>query len=147
MTREPGASVEEDAGPRVPRPRLERRGARRSLAMLAVIAVALGLAMVAAIEGDLPEDLTIVGAFVAGVLKRFGVPASLALLYLEESGGPLPVPGDIYVVYLGTIAAGSPPKLAAVWLAIIAVVVAGSSNLYLVSRRWGHRLLTGRLGR
>jgi hypothetical protein len=33
------------------------------------------------------------------------------------------------------------PNLVATWLGIIAVVVAGSSNLYWISRRWGPTLL------
>jgi membrane-associated protein len=65
---------------------------------------------------------------------------------VEESGVPLPVPGDVYVAYLGNLAAGSVPALVAAWLGIIAVIVAGATNLYLLSRRWGHRLVTNRLG-
>jgi len=84
---------------------------------------------------------------VSRLLKRFGVGASLLLLYIEESGIPLPVPGDVYVIYLGQASARSPSRLVASWLAIIAAVLAASSNLYLLSRRWGGGLLRGRLGR
>jgi membrane protein DedA with SNARE-associated domain len=68
----------------------------------------------------------------------------LGLLYIEESGVPLPVPGDVYVAYLGQLSAGSMPALLASWLGIILVVVAGATNLYWISRRWGRRLLNNR---
>ena len=96
-------------------------------------------------QGDLPEEFSDLASSVNRLLGRFGVGASLFLLYVEESGVPLPVPGDVYVIYLGQASSGS-ASLIASWLAIIAVVVAGSSNLYLLSRRWGGRLIRGRLG-
>jgi membrane-associated protein len=102
---------------------------------------------VALLEGDLPEEFGELASPVNRLLTRFGVPASLFLLYIEESGIPLPVPGDVYVLYLGHVSTGSAGKLIASWLAIIVVVVAGSSNLYLLSRRWGSQLVRGRLGR
>jgi membrane protein DedA with SNARE-associated domain len=116
------------------------------LAVLTVVGLTLLLLLVAIIEGDVPEGFADLRGFVRGVFLRFGVPGSLALLYLEESGVPLPVPGDVYVLYVGHAAAGSTVKWVGGWLAIIAVVVAGSSNMYLVSRHWGERLLQGRLG-
>ncbi len=119
---------------------------RRLLALLSVLGVALVLLVVAFLEGDLPEEVIDVVAFARGALTRYGAPLSFGLLYIEESGVPLPVPGDVYVAYLGNISAGSLPKLLVAWLGIIAVVAAGSTNLYLVSRRWGRRLVENRLG-
>lgn len=118
----------------------------RSRALLPVLGVALVLLVIALLEGDLLEELTDVVGPVWRALVRYGAPLSFGLLYIEESGVPLPVPGDVYVAYLGRIGAGSLPQLLASWLAIIAVVVAGSTNLYLLSRRWGHLLAEGRLG-
>ena len=132
--------------------RTDAAGSRRRLpsrwllAVLTVVGLTLLLLVVAFLEGDVPEEVAAVRGFVRELLMRFGVPGSLTLLYLEESGVPLPVPGDVYVVYVGHAAAGSIVKRIAAWLAIVAVVVAGSSNLYLVSRHWGERLLRGRLG-
>jgi membrane protein DedA with SNARE-associated domain len=116
-------------------PRLNRRpGVAVGVIALAVLAAAL-------VEGDIADDLTHVGSVVIGLLNRFGAAACLALLYLEESGVPLPVPGDVYIAFMGKLFAGSLPHLVAAWLGIIAVVVAGSSNLYWISRRWGPALL------
>jgi membrane-associated protein len=116
-----------------------RRRQRRSLMAIALIALALlgvGLA-----EGDVADDLTHVGSLVVGLLDRYGAAACLGLLYIEESGVPLPVPGDFYIAFMGKLYGGSMSNLLAAWLGIIAIAVAGSSNLYWLSRRWGPALL------
>src|ERR1700732_4615203 len=100
---------------------------QKSLAAVAVIA--LVLVGVAIVEGDVPEELTHIGSLVIGLLNRFGATACLALLFLEESVTPLPVPGDFYVAFMGRLYGHSLTSLLAAWLGIIAVVVAGSSNL------------------
>jgi membrane protein DedA with SNARE-associated domain len=123
-----------------------RTSHRPPLVVLAFVVVVALLAVMAALEGDLPGDVGRAGHLVAALLRRFGRPASLALLYVEESGVPLPVPGDVYVVYLGIAAAGSAVELLVTWVAIVGVVVAGSTNLYLVSRRWARRLVAGEGG-
>jgi membrane protein DedA with SNARE-associated domain len=106
-----------------------------------VAAVLIGIGV---LEGDVADDLTGFGSLVAGVLNRYGAAASFVLLYIEESGIPLPVPGDVYVAYLGKLNAPSHPHLVLAWLGIIAVVIGGSTNLYLISRRWGPGLLRHR---
>ena len=110
------------------------------------VAVGLLVAMIVAVYGVfeadiLPENLAGVRLGFDSLLTRFGAPGSLALLYVEESGLPLPIPGDVYVMFLGNLAKGSAGWLVAAWLAIVLVVVGGSSNLYLISRRWGPRLI------
>jgi membrane protein DedA with SNARE-associated domain len=114
---------------------------RNRKSIVAVTVVAGILAAVAIVEGDVPEDLTHIGSLVVGLLNRFGAAACLALLYIEESGIPLPVPGDFYVAFMGRLNAGSMLHLLLAWLAIIAVVVAGATNLYWLARRWGPALL------
>jgi membrane-associated protein len=116
---------------------------------LAVSPLALGLTLAvlgASLSGGhLMEAGGALGQLASGFIGRFGPAASLVLLYLEESGIPLPVPGDVYVAYLGHIA-GSPLHWVAAWIGIVLAVVGGASNLYLVSRRWGRQLTHGRLG-
>jgi membrane-associated protein len=112
---------------------------KRSLMAVGIIAVILLAAAI--LEGDIADDLTHVGSVVIGLLNRFGAAACLILLYLEESGVPLPVPGDFYIAFMGKLLAASLPNLVVAWIGIIVVVVAGSSNLYWISRRWGPALL------
>jgi membrane protein DedA with SNARE-associated domain len=51
------------------------------------------------------------------------------------------VPGDFYVALLGRLNAGSWLRLLLAWVGIVAVVVAGATNLYWLARRWGPALL------
>lgn len=121
-----------------------RRVSRRWVTPLAVLAVVAVLALMAVWEGDLPENLGDLTGVVRVHLPALGPVAAIGLLYLEESGLPLPVPGDAIMLYVGR-AAGSWAAWIASWLAIVLVVVAGASNLYLIARRWGSRLLGHRL--
>jgi membrane protein DedA with SNARE-associated domain len=80
------------------------------------------------------------------LLHGFGPFPSLALLYIEESGVPLFVPGDVFVLYSGSRVPHNVYWLLAVWLGLIGCVTLGATNLYLISRRWGRRLVEGRTG-
>ncbi|MDP9248466.1 MAG: hypothetical protein M3O95_10325, partial [Candidatus Dormibacteraeota bacterium] len=84
--------------------------------MLPILGLALLQLVVAFLEGDLSDAVADLGAFVGGVLNRYGAADSFGLLYMEESGVPIVIPGDVYVAYLGKLAAGSAPKLLASWL-------------------------------
>jgi membrane protein DedA with SNARE-associated domain len=125
---------------------LRRRLSRLSVALLVLVVVS-AIAAYVALEGDLFEGMINLRSWSTWALNQFGVAASLSLLYVEESGVPMPVPGDIYVAYIGQAAAGSIPALIAGWLGIIAVVTAGATNLYFISRRWGARLVRHRMAR
>lgn len=72
---------------------------------------------------------------------------AVGLLYAEESGFLLPVPGDVWVLLF---ASRLPPQAAAwfaAWLFLILCVTLGATNLYVISRRWGRRIVTGRPAR
>jgi membrane protein DedA with SNARE-associated domain len=111
------------------------------------LALALALAVfgMSLFGGHVLEAGGALGQLLRSFIGRFGPAASLVLLYLEESGIALPVPGDVYVAYLGHIA-GSPIRWVAAWIGVVLAVIGGASNLYLVSRRWGRKLTYGRLG-
>jgi membrane-associated protein len=116
------------------------------------VGVAAGLAvlfllLVALLEGDIPEAFSDLTSALHNRLTGLGPAASFVVLYLEESGVPLPVPGDIFVLYLGQAGAGRPALLVLYWLGVIVTVVLGSTNLYILSRHLGSRILEGRLGR
>ena len=73
--------------------------ARRRLA-LGLLVLAL-LTAWAFFQGDLLEESDDIRAFFVAIFARFGFTASLLLLYAEESGVPLPLPGDAILIYLG----------------------------------------------
>src|SRR2546423_13494235 len=71
---------------------------------------------------------------------------ALALLYVEESGVPIFVPGDVLVIYAGHRTASDPLALALAWLVAVLAVTLGASNLYLLARWLGRRLVSRRPG-
>ena len=133
-------------GPRV-RQRAADRQPLRQTRRFPPIPVTAGLLLVLAILGLLvalapfpaPQHQ------LAGFLRQHGGKAAILLLYLEESGIPAPMPGDVLVSYIGLRSHGALAWIAS-WLAIIIAVALGATNLYLVARRWGRPLVEGRLG-
>jgi len=120
---------------------------RRRWTVGLLLGTVLALTAFAILEGDLPEAVGD-GAHVVGLLlRRFGLAAAFGLLYLEESGVPMPMPGDVFVMYVGHHSAQSLLSLLAAWLGLIAVVVLGASNLYFISRRWGRSIVEHRLAK
>lgn len=115
-----------------------------SVALVAAVAL-LALLTVVALEGsvDFAHDLRHVATT---AVVRLGAAASFVALYAEESGVPLPVPGDLLVVYLGRHFASSLPRLIGAWCGLEVAVVAGATNLYLLARHFGRRLLQGWVG-
>jgi membrane protein DedA with SNARE-associated domain len=115
---------------------------RRVLQIAAVGVIVLVAVIVMAIwEGDLPEVFRF---GMLGIRRFFGEHSYLpgyVLLYLEESGLPLPAPGDVFVMYVGIHVPHNLIAWLAAWLALILVVVLGATNLFFISRRVGHRLV------
>lgn len=75
-----------------------------------------------------------------------GILAPILLLVLEESGIPLPIPGDVYIAYTGyLVSKGSIPYLSAFIILLLSVLV-GASILYYLSSRYG-QLIVLKFGR
>ncbi len=112
--------------------------AAAGLVLLAVLIV------LAILEGDLPElfDYSLRGMrqFYA---QHTYLPGYLAL-YIEESGIPLPAPGDVFVMFVGVHIPHHWVAWIAAWLGLIVAVVGGATNLFYLSRRYGKRLVTSR---
>jgi hypothetical protein len=85
------------------------------LLILALVAIAL----VTVLEGDLPEAFGDGVRLIGRLLHQFGVVAAFALLYLEESGVPMPMPGDVFVMYVGHHSSASLLALLVAWLGLI----------------------------
>src|ERR1700716_755218 len=111
------------------------------------VAAIIGLVVFAILEGDIPELVRDGASFVGHLLRRFGVAAAFGLLYAEESGIPMPMPGDVFVMYVGHHASQNLLTLLAAWFGLIAVVVLGASNLYWISARWGRSIVEHRLAK
>jgi len=113
-----------------------------ALILVAVI-VFIGVLVENDVRGELPDAEASIGS----VLREFGYLAGFGLIYIEESGIPLFIPGDAFLVYVGHALPYSFPILFAAWLGFILAVILGATNLYLISRRYGRRLLEHRLAR
>jgi membrane protein DedA with SNARE-associated domain len=112
----------------------------------AAILIAAAIVVSAVLQGDVPDVVEWGVFWMRHVLHRYTYLASYGLLYIEESGIPLPAPGDVFVMYVG---AHVPRHLAAwltAWLGLIGVVVLGATNLFFISKRYGRRLAEGRFG-
>jgi hypothetical protein len=51
--------------------------------------------------GDVPDVVILGMRWIGDILHRYSYVGSYGLLYLEESGVPLPAPGDVFVMYVG----------------------------------------------
>ena len=112
---------------------------------LAVVVVMVG--MVLLVEHDASGQALDIDQSIGTLLSQYGYLAGFALIYIEESGVPLFIPGDAFLLYVGH---RLPPNLPVFLLAEVGFVIAvtfGATNLYLISRRYGRRLLEHRLAK
>jgi alkaline phosphatase len=93
-----------------------------------------------------PGVATAVIAAETRIQHQVGVEFAIAGIYVEESGLPMPVPSEVSIGYLGQRLTGSPLALFATWLGLTALIVLGSTNLFIASRKFGPRLISGRIG-
>jgi len=111
-------------------------------AALIVLATAIVLAV---LYGDLPEVFRVSNQAVRDFVRHNSFLAGFALLYIEESGVPLPAPGDVFVMYVGIHVPHNLAAWIAAWLGLIVAVVLGATNLFLISRKYGRRLAESQL--
>jgi membrane protein DedA with SNARE-associated domain len=112
------------------------------------VAIVAGIAVVAlASSGYLSAIRHGSAVLLRGFLRQHGQAGAIGLLYIEESGVPMPVPGDVFVFYVGHRLSSDPLAWLVAWLGFVGAVVLGATNLYLIARRWGLRLANGRPGR
>jgi membrane protein DedA with SNARE-associated domain len=130
---------------------VERIRELRLTPRLALYAVALALALavlaLAILQADVPDLIGDGTAWGLAQLTSRGYLSSYPLIYIEESGVPLPAPGDVFVLYVGAHVPHAALPLVAAWLGFVLVVVAGASNLYWISRRLGRGIVDSRVGR
>ena len=114
----------------------------RAFQVAAVTLVALAVLIVSALlYGELPEFFHVGGQQLRDFMRHNAYLPGFALLYVEESGVPLPAPGDVFVMYVATHVPHVLWAWIAAWLGLIVAVVLGATNLFLISRRFGRRLV------
>ena len=120
---------------------------RWRIAAGALLVVVVTIAMALLVRHDAAGQAPEADVAIRDLLSRYGYLVGFALIYIEESGPPLFIPGDAFLVYVGHALPYSFPILFAAWLGFILAVILGATNLYLISRRYGRRLLEHRLAR
>jgi membrane protein DedA with SNARE-associated domain len=115
------------------------------LGALAIL-IAAAIVVSAILQGDVPDVVTSGTFWMGHVLHRYTYLASYGLLYIEESGIPLPAPGDVFVMYVGAHVPRNLASWVVAWLGLVGVVVLGATNLFFISKRFGRRLAEGRFG-
>ncbi len=116
-----------------------RSGRAVQVAALALLVLA-GLIVLALLYGDLPEFFHVSSRALRDFVRHNSFLAGFGLLYIEESGIPLPAPGDVFVMYVGVHVPHQLGAWIAAWLGLIVAVMLGASNLFLISRKYGRRL-------
>ena len=110
-----------------------------------LIAVIVGIGFL--IEHDVAGEVVDADASIGALLKAYGYLGGFALIYIEETGIPLFIPGDVFLLYVGSRLPHDVPILLAAWLGFVLAVTLGATNLYLLARRFGRRLIEHRLAR
>jgi membrane protein DedA with SNARE-associated domain len=109
-----------------------------------VLLITVAIVVSAILQGDVPDVLEAGTVWIRHILRRYTYLASYGLLYIEESGIPLPAPGDVFVMYVGAHVPRNIASWVTAWLGLIGVVVLGATNLFFVSKKFGRRLAESR---
>jgi membrane protein DedA with SNARE-associated domain len=112
------------------------------LAVVAVLAVLVVLLYNDAYSSDVNADNSI-----ASVIQDSGYLGGFVLIYIEESGPPLFIPGDAFLIYVGNRLPQEELIFFVAWIGFVIAVTFGATNLYLLSRHFGRRLLEHRLAK
>ncbi len=80
-------------------------------------------------------------ASVLAFLAQWQYLAAFVGIFLEESGVPLPVPGDVFIAALGASGRAGHASYLITTLVVFSATMLGSTILFEVSRRVGHPLL------
>jgi len=110
-----------------------------------VIVVLLIVLMILLVEHDATGQTLEADNSIRNLLMQDGYLVGFALLYIEESGVPLFIPGDAFLAYVGHRLPHNVPVFLVAWVGFVLAVTFGATNLYLLSRRYGRRLLEHRL--
>lgn len=79
-------------------------------------------------------------------VAQWGYLGLFAVLFVEEAGVPIPVPGDVFIAAIGAAGHAGAASFGLTVAVVAAATVSGSAILFELSRRMGHPLLL-RVGR
>lgn len=77
----------------------------------------------------------------AAFVTQWGYLGVFAVIFIEEAGVPLPIPGDLFIAGLGAVGHARASSFAMTMLFVVAATVGGSAILFEVSRRLGQPML------
>ncbi|HET6412371.1 MAG TPA: DedA family protein [Anaeromyxobacter sp.] len=78
----------------------------------------------------------------AAFLSRWHYLGLFAVIFAEEAGVPLPIPGDLFIAAMGFLASTGRASFFPAAAAVTLATVLGAALLYLLSRHAGRRLLS-----
>lgn len=87
------------------------------------------------------EIITSISQILRLYVLKHSLFASVALLFAEESGIPLPIPGDAVVTFVGYAVSRGRINYISAYLLLLCAVMGGSSILFYLSRRYGQRIV------
>jgi membrane protein DedA with SNARE-associated domain len=117
---------------------------RWRIAAGALIVIAVIIAMALLVRHDVAGQAPEMDVAIGELLRQYGYLVGFALIYIEESGVPLFIPGDAFLLYVGHRLPHNVPVFLFAWAGFVVAVTFGATNLYLLSRRYGRRLLQHR---
>jgi membrane protein DedA with SNARE-associated domain len=120
------------------------RGRLLQIAIWAILAFVLVITLLEAV-GDLFNISLDADALAQTVARPEAL--GVGLVVIEEAGLPLPISGDLLIMYSASRVDRNPAVLVLLGLAFEVAVLVGSSFLFFIARRWGTRLLYGAPGR
>jgi membrane protein DedA with SNARE-associated domain len=118
-----------------------------------VLQIVVGAVLAIVLLGTVLEavlDYFSISLDAAAVAQTFVQQADLVgvgLVAIEEAGVPLPISGDLIIAYSASSIGRNPYAWLALGIGFWIAVLLGSSFLFMLSRRWGNRLLMGTPGR
>ncbi len=77
----------------------------------------------------------------AAFLERWHYLGLFAVIFAEEAGVPLPIPGDLFIAAMGFLASSGRASYVPAAAMVTAATVLGASLLFMLSRHAGHRIL------
>lgn len=90
---------------------------------------------------DCMENLSTPIPFLNSFLQNFGYLGLFVLLFLEESGIPLPIPGDMFIFWAGVQARWNKTSIFGVVAVVYIATVIGASILYFISAKLARPLV------